>query len=160
MKKSLQLSLPAASILLTACATQTGWTPTVDPYSPPRDPYYQPPQYNQTVPPAGYNQPAYDPNQELANRYQRDLAECKQLALQSSGGTATETAKGAVVGGLLGAAGGAAIGAITGSPGKGAAIGAAAGGIGGGAKQGIEAEDQYKRAYINCMRNRGHNVVD
>ena len=35
-----------------------------------------------------------------------------------------------------------------------------AGGIGGGAKQGMDAESQYKRAYTNCMRGRGHNIVN
>ena len=70
------------------------------------------------------------------------------------------TAIGAGVGGLIGAAGGAALGAIIGNPGTGAAIGAAAGGIGGGASQGLSAEEQYKRAYTSCMRQRGHNVIN
>jgi outer membrane lipoprotein SlyB len=119
------------SALLTGCYSQGGWTPTVDPYN--------------------------DPN---AYRINQDMAECKNLASQASGGTAKEAAIGAGVGGLIGAAGGAALGAIAGSPGTGAAIGAAAGGIGGGAKQGFEGESNYKRAYSNCMRNRGHRVVN
>jgi len=49
---------------------------------------------------------------------------------------------------------------VAGNPGAGAAIGAAAGGIGGGATTGISADDQYKRAYINCMRGRGHNIIN
>lgn len=131
MNKRYLLPLLSASLLFSGCATQTGWTPTVDPYG--------------------------DPN---AYRLNQDIAECQQLAKQASGGTARETAKGAAVGGLLGAASGAAIGAISGDAGTGAAYGAAIGGIGGGAKQGFQAEDQYKRAYINCMRNRGHNVIN
>ena len=71
-----------------------------------------------------------DPN---AYRINQDMAECKQLASQASGGTAKETAIGAGTGALLGAAGGAIIGAFTGSAGTGAAIGAATGGFGGGA---------------------------
>lgn len=117
--------------LISGCYSQGGWTPTVDSYN--------------------------DPN---AYRINQDMAECKDLASQASGGTAKETLIGAGVGGLIGAAGGAALGAIAGSPGTGAAIGAAAGGIGGGAKQGFESEGQYKRAYSNCMRNRGHHIVN
>lgn len=118
------------SILLSACASQTGWTPTVDPYN--------------------------DPN---AYRINQDMAECRQLASQASGGTAKEAAVGAGVGGLVGAAGGAVVGAFTGNPGAGAAIGAAAGGFGGAAKQGFTAEEKYKNAYNNCMSGRGHRVV-
>ncbi len=120
-----------SSILISGCYSQGGWTPTVDSYN--------------------------DPN---AYRINQDMAECKDLATHASGGTAKETAIGAGVGGLIGAAGGAALGAIAGSPGTGAAIGAAAGGIGGGAKQGFESEAQYKRSYSNCMRNRGHHIVN
>jgi len=131
MNKSLKLSLISCSLFLTACASQTNWTPTVDPYG--------------------------DPN---AYRLNQDLDECRQLALQASGGTAKESATGAVVGGLIGAATGAAIGAISGNAGSGAAYGAAAGGIGGGVKQGLSAETNYKNAYNNCLRHRGHFTVN
>lgn len=119
-----------AGILLSACASQTGWRPTVDTYNAPN-----------------------------AHRLEQDYAECEQLARQAAGGTALETAKGAAIGGLLGAAGGAAIGALTGGAGTGAAIGAAAGGLGGGAKQGFSAEDRYRNAFNNCMVGRGHRVL-
>ncbi len=131
MKKLITIHILIAGLTLAGCASQTGWTPTIDPYG--------------------------DPN---AYRLQQDMAECQQLARQASGGLATETAKGAAVGGLIGAASGAALGAISGDAGTGAAYGAAIGGIGGGTKQGFQSEDQYKRAYINCMRHRGHYVVD
>lgn len=130
MKKSVISSAFIGSLLLSACASQTGWTPTVDPYG--------------------------DPN---AYRINQDMAECQYLARQAAS-TVKETAKGVGVGALLGGAAGAAIGAISGNPGAGAAYGAAAGGFGGGGKQGLDAEYQYKRAYINCMRNRGHNIVN
>jgi len=123
--------LVTSSLLLSACATQTGWSPTVDPYG--------------------------DPN---AHRINQDYEECRQLALRASGGTTQEVVKGAAIGGLLGAATGAAIGAISGNPGAGAAYGAAIGGFGGGTKQGFESEDAYKRAYSNCMRHRGHYTVN
>ncbi|MDV6343518.1 MULTISPECIES: glycine zipper family protein [unclassified Nitrosomonas] len=120
-----------ASLLISACASQTRWTPTVDTYN--------------------------NPN---ASRLNQDLYECDQLAREASGGTAKETAVGAGVGAALGAAGGAVVGAFTGNPGKGAAIGAAAGGLGGAAKQGFGAEESFKSAYRNCLRNRGHRVVN
>ena len=130
MKKLTTSIVFIGSILLTACASQSGWTPTIDSYN--------------------------DPN---AYRINQDMAECKQLAEQASGGTAKEAAMGAGGGALLGAAGGAIIGAFTGSAGTGAAIGAATGGLGGGAIKGMSAEDKYKNAYNNCMSNRGHRVV-
>ncbi len=130
MKKSTTCFVFVSSLLLTACASQTGWTPTVDAYN--------------------------DPN---AFRIGQDMAECKQLAAQASGGTAEETAVGAGAGGLLGAAFGAVIGAFTGNAGAGAAIGAVTGGLGGATKQGFTAEDHYRNAYNNCMSGRGHRVV-
>lgn len=130
MKNLTSVGIFIASILLTACASQGGWTPTVDSYN--------------------------DPN---AARINQDMAECKQLAGQASGGTATQTAVGAGTGALLGAAGGAVIGAFTGSPGMGAAIGASTGALGGGAYTGLSAEDKYKNAFNNCMSGRGHKVV-
>ena len=126
------LTIAFVTLLLFGCASQTNWTPTVDPYS----------------------------NSANSSQLNRDMYECRQIAEQVSGGTATETAKGVGVGGLLGAASGAAIGAIAGNAGKGAAIGATAGAIGGGTRQGLRAEDQYKRAYSNCLKNRGHAVVN
>lgn len=131
MKKITSSFIFAGGLLLSACASQTGWAPTVDTYN--------------------------DPN---AYRVDQDMAACQRLASQASGGTAKESAIGAGVGGLIGGAGGAAIGAITGNPAKGAMLGAAAGGIGGAAKQGIDAESKYKRAYANCMRDRGHRIVN
>ena len=131
MKTIKLLSVFGASLLLSACASQTNWSPTVDPYG--------------------------DPN---AYRLNQDMAECQALAARASGNVYTETAKGAAVGGLVGAATGAALGAISGDPGKGAAYGATIGGIGGASKQGFQSDDQYRRAYINCMRHRGHYVIN
>lgn len=84
----------------------------------------------------------------------------KPLVRQASGGTAKETVIDAGVGGTLGAAAGAVAGAFAGDPGKDAAIGAAAGGFGGAAKQGFEAEEAFKSTYRNCLRSRGHKVVN
>lgn len=119
-----------AMTLMSGCATYSGWQPVVDSRN--------------------------DPN---AAMIPQDTEECKMLA-QQAGSVGTETAKGVAAGGLLGAAAGAAIGAVAGNPGAGAAIGAAAGGIGGGAQTGVSGDLDFKRAYINCMRNRGHNVIN
>ncbi len=130
MHKSIPFTL-SALIALSGCASQSGWTPTVDTYGDPRAQYIT-----------------------------QDENECRAIAQRASGYTPQEVAKGTVVGGLLGAAAGAAIGAALGSPGKGAAVGAAAGGFGGGTRQGMQAEARYKQVFRNCMRNRGHNVLD
>lgn len=126
-----QASLVLVSLLsLGGCATYSNWQPVVDPYG--------------------------DHNPSMI---QRDTEECRMLAGEA-GSTGTEAAKGVAAGGLLGAAAGAAIGAVAGNPGAGAAIGAAAGGISGGAQTGVSGDEQYKRAFINCMRGRGHNVIN
>ncbi len=122
--------LVAGIVLLSGCATYSGWQPVADTHN--------------------------DPN---AANLTRDTQECKGLAAEA-GSAGTEAAKGVVAGGLLGAAAGAAIGAVAGSPGSGAAIGAAAGGIGGGTYTGVSGDEQYKRAYINCMKGRGHNIIN
>ncbi|MDD2760322.1 MAG: glycine zipper family protein [Methylomonas sp.] len=128
---SIKFSVLVASILLlSACAEQRGWTPTVDTYN--------------------------DPN---AYRLNQDMEECRAMASQSVS-AAKDTATGAAVGGLIGAAGGAAIGAISGNAGKGAAIGAAAGGVSGAGYQGLQSDDRYKNAYRSCLRQRGHNVLN
>ena len=129
--KRLLFLLGSLLILAAGCASQTGWQPVVDPYNDPRAAYIN-----------------------------QDLAECKVLAQRVSGYTPGEVVKGGLIGGAIGAASGAAIGAAVGSPGKGAAIGAAAGGIGGGTYKGMDAETAYKNAYIRCMRQRGHKVLN
>src|SRR5262245_23802987 len=123
--------LVLVTLTVAGCATMGGYQPTVDPYD--------------------------DPH---AGRIAEDEAQCRDLALHASGGTAKESAIGAAVGGLLGAAGGAAVGAAAGNPGAGAAIGAATGGLGGGAYEGLTAEQRFKHAFQQCMRERGHHVLD
>ena len=128
MKSALTLVLCLAS--LSACVSQSQWTPTVDTYGSSRAQYVT-----------------------------RDMEECRQLAMNVSGSSTGQAARGAVGGGLLGAAAGAAIGAAAGSPGRGAAIGAATGGIAGGAVRGVQSNAAFQRAYQQCMRNRGHTVL-
>ncbi len=118
-------------IAVAGCVNQNTWTPSVDPYN--------------------------DPN---AARLGVDEAQCRQIAQQASGGSLQQTGKGALVGGLLGAAAGAAIGAAAGDPGMGAAVGAAAGGLGGGAYQGTKSNQSFEQVFKNCLRGRGHNVLN
>src|SRR5262249_30348168 len=135
-KSSLMLALCAAT--LSACVSQTQWTPTVDTYGSSR-----------------------------AQFVTRDQQECRQLAMQVSGSSTGQAARGALTGGVLRAAAGAGvraaagagIGAAAGSAGRGAAIGGAAGGLGTGAVRGVQSNQAFQRAFAQCMRNRGHNVL-
>jgi len=141
MIKFLTKSIPLSVLLLTACAQQSGWTPTVDTYG--------------------------DPN---ANLLRQDMKECEQLATQSAGNTLKKAAIGTGIGTVVGGASGAAIGAGTGAirtggdvggdAGIGAAVGAAIGAVSGGVQQGYQSNDQYKKIYSDCLRNRGHHVLE
>jgi hypothetical protein len=121
----------ALVLALSACVNQNTWTPTVDPYT--------------------------DPN---AARLGVDEAQCRQIATQASGGSLQQTGKGVLIGGLLGAAAGAAIGAAVGDPGAGAAIGAAAGGFGGGGYEASQSSQSFQQVFENCLRERGHRVLN
>lgn len=124
------LFISVMALVFSGCAYHSDWTPSVDPYG--------------------------DPN---AANIARDQINCRVLAKQAAGDPVTEVGKGALIGGATGAASGAALGAVTGSPGVGAAVGAAAGGIGGVIEQSFGSNRQYKQAFVNCMRGRGHNVL-
>lgn len=131
----MKLMIPALAFILIAGATsasaQGNWTPTVDTYGSSRAQYLS-----------------------------SDMWECRQLASQTSGSAAGSAGRGALRGGAVGAVGGAAIGAAFGNAGRGAAVGAAAGGIGRGAQQASASEAQFRRAFSNCLRARGHNVLN
>ena len=129
MRKS-ALTLGLCVAMLSGCVSQTQWTPTVDTYGSSR-----------------------------AQFVTRDTQECRSLALQTSGGSTEQAARGAVAGGLLGAAAGAAIGAAVGNPGRGAALGAATGGFGAGTARGVQSNQQFQQAFNRCMQNRGHTVL-
>jgi len=118
-------------LLFAGCVTQQPWSPTVDTFGSDRGQYLS-----------------------------RDTEECRNLARQVSGSASQEAVRGGVTGGLVGAAGGAALGAALGNAGRGAAVGAAAGGIGMGAMRASQSEAAFKRAFNNCMRQRGHNVLN
>ncbi len=89
---------------------------------------------------------------------QRDTYECKTLADQASDIT-KEVGMGAAVGAVTGAAGGAAVGAVAGSAATGAAGGALLA-IPAGLWEGYQANEDFKRAFKTCMRQRGHTLVN
>ncbi len=128
------LALSVGIALLSGCATtsQTQWTPTVDTYGNSRAQYLS-----------------------------RDSEECRSLAMRASGSIGEQTTHGAVSSGLLGAAGGAAIGGILGGGvGRGAALGGVTGAMAGGVSSSAQTEAEFQRAFRNCMRQRGHNVIN
>jgi uncharacterized protein YcfJ len=125
------ISALVCTLAFVGCVNQNTWSPAVDPYN--------------------------DPN---ASKLSVNEAECRQIAQKASGNSMQETGKGAAIGGLIGAAAGAAIGAAVGSPGKGAAVGAAAGGFGGGASQGAKSNESFQEVFKNCMKARGHTVLN
>lgn len=118
-------------MFFSACASKTGWEPTVDPHN--------------------------DPNPDLIAAH---TEECRQLADKASGGTLTQAGVGTAVGAGVGAVVGAVIGSLSGNAGGGAATGAAVGGAGGGVSSGAGAESIYKDAFKKCMRNRGHKLLN
>jgi hypothetical protein len=89
---------------------------------------------------------------------QRDTLECKSLADQASDIT-KEVGMGAGVGAVTGAAGGAAVGAVAGSAATGAAAGAILA-IPAGLWEGYQANEDFKRSFKTCMRQRGHTLVN
>lgn len=123
-------TLLASVLLLSGCASVSGYSPVVDPYS--------------------------DRN---AYNLSRDYAECEAIAKQSSSVGKDLLIQGGT-GALIGGATGAAMGAIFGNPAVGAAAGGALGGLGGASKGGFEADERYKRVFRNCLRSRGHSVLD
>jgi outer membrane lipoprotein SlyB len=133
MQQTMMKKFMAAAILvgtLAACASYTDWRPVVD--------------------------TSRNPNNA---KLEQDFAECRALAKQAA--DALEGGgKGALVGALGGAAGGALLGAITGNAGMGAAIGASTGVVGGAAAGGVTADQEFKHAYVNCMKQRGHAVIN
>lgn len=103
--------------------------------------------------------PIIDPRMDQhPQTVQRDMVECKALAEQASDVT-KEIALGAGVGAVTGAAGGAAVGAIAGSAATGAAAGAILA-IPAGLWEGYQANEDFKRSFKTCMRQRGHTLVN
>ncbi len=103
--------------------------------------------------------PIIDPRMDQhPETVQRDMVECKSLAEQASDIT-KEVAMGAGVAAVTGAAGGAAMGAAAGSAATGAAVGSVLA-IPAGLWEGYQANEEFKRSFKTCMRQRGHSVVN
>lgn len=83
-------------------------------------------------------------------QYEKDLAQCEQVAEQVA--TGTITAKSAAFGAGVGAA----YGVIGGDVGSAAATGAVAGGSGGL----LKADDEKAMVTKNCLRHRGYAVLN
>ncbi len=137
MMKRLFVSVLCA-LAIAGCTTtsQTQWSPTVDTYGNSRAQYLT-----------------------------RDTEECRALAMQASGPTNQQAAQAAVMQGLLGAAAGAAVGAVVNRDNwrgarRGAAVGGAVGAIAGGMRTANESDAEFRRTFSNCMRRRGHNVLN
>jgi hypothetical protein len=118
-------------LFATGGSAQSSWTPTVD-----------------TI------------GNSRAQYLSRDMVECRSMAEMAGGSRSGQAAGGAVRGGAVGAAGGAAMGAVLGNAGRGAALGAVAGGVTRGARGASSAEADFQRAFSNCLRGRGHNVLN
>lgn len=121
------------SILLLGCSTVTRWEPTMN-----------------TVP---------DKNVSSLNQ---DVADCRVLA-DNAAGWLSEGATGALISGAGGAAEGAVIGALisgAGGAGVAAAAGAPIGAIAGLWYSEYEANLTFKRAFSNCLYQRGHYPVN
>lgn len=89
---------------------------------------------------------------------QRDMVECKALAEQASDIT-KEVGMGAGIGAVAGAGTGAAAGAVAGSAATGAAAGAILA-VPAGVWAGYQANEDFKRSFKTCMRQRGHAIVN
>jgi len=131
MRTALSVIVVQLAFGATFASAQSNWTPTVDTFGSSREQYLS-----------------------------ADMWECRELASQSSGTRTGSGTRGALRGGALGAAGGAAIGAAFGNAGRGSLVGLAAGGLTGGAGGAGGAEAQFRRVFSNCLRTRGHNVLD
>jgi outer membrane lipoprotein SlyB len=88
----------------------------------------------------------------------QDTQECEQIAKQVS--VEKDVLSYGATGALVGGAGGAAYGALFGNPAIGAAAGAIGSSIASATYGGFQADERYKRVYRNCLRGRGHKVLD
>lgn len=92
-----------------------------------------------------------DPEGVDMARYQRDLADCRQIARQVDGKAAGGAVGGAVVGG--------AVGGIVGDSGT-VAKGAGVGGVLGLARGARATRREQQKVVKNCLRNRGYAVLN
>jgi outer membrane lipoprotein SlyB len=89
--------------------------------------------------------------------YDRDLAECQQVARNTRNNT--KEAENAGIGAAAGGAGGAVLGAIGGDPLLGAGVGALAGLVGTGGYEEATTEKREEKIVRNCIRARGYDIL-
>jgi uncharacterized protein YcfJ len=104
------------------------------------------------------------------DRFQADVAICRQWAADQTGistksASTSSTVSGAAIGTAVGAAAGAALGAAAGNPAVGAAAGAGVGLLGGTAvganaasTSHMSVQRRYDMAYMQCMYAKGHQI--
>src|SRR5437868_4872907 len=103
----------------------------------------------------GAHRPVVDPKTSAhPERYESDLAECQQLAQQAPGGGA-----GAVAGAGVGAALGAGLAVATGHKGVAGQM-AGGGAVIGGARGAGAGAHERRQIVSNCMKGRGHAVLN
>ena len=100
---------------------------------------------------AGKNKPVIDPAGVDMVQYEKDLAECEQIAQQVEQKAGEQAVGGALITG--------AIGAVLGGS-DGAAKGAGVGAIGGAARGARETGRERATVVKNCLRNRGYAVLN
>lgn len=83
-------------------------------------------------------QPITMANDTNASQISQDQAECQQLASEFSSETPIQSPAGAIVGAFSGTASDAVSSTLKQAP----------------------TEESYKKAFINCMRNRGHDAIN
>ena len=125
-----QIVFLVISLFLMSCVSQNSWTPEVD--------------------------TANDPK---ADQLATDEEQCRVLAKQGAGST-KQVAEGAAEGAAIGVLAGAALGAIGGDAGMGAATGVTGGATAGGVTMARDSNADFKRIFTNCLRERGHPVLN
>lgn len=100
---------------------------------------------------AGKSKPIIDPAGVDMVQYEKDLAECEQIAQQVEQKAGEKAAGGALVTGAIGAVLGGSDGAK-----KGVGVGA----IGGAARGAGETSRERAKVVKNCLRNRGYSVLN
>ena len=111
------------------------------------------------------------PGKTIENFQVEDMT-CRQWAGQQTGISAQDTVNkntvsGAAAGTVIGAGAGALIGAASGHAGAGAAIGAGSGllvgtatGAGAGQEYGMDVQQRYDYAYVQCMYSKGNQIPE
>lgn len=105
----------------------------------------------------GDYRPVVDMHGHTEAQYDRDVAQCQQVARNTRNNT--KEAENAGIGAAAGGAGGAVLGAIGGDPLLGAGVGALAGLVGTGGYEEATTEKREEKIVKNCIRARGYDIL-